>query len=213
MCLIAMTTGYTFSVAEKNNMVRLYGMLPVKKRELVIGRYLLILAQGAFALVISLIIQPFVLRAVGETIRAFDLVRAAVGGLFLFALDTVFQIPGYYQYGSIKGRVFMYIPVAGFLVTLFLFPQMPADRAFMTILGGSPVFLVASVIVLVIVMYAVSVWFSIRIMKTKKYEVSHMDFTILAVVLLIGVGIPARNKWIRKFRDKKRQKEDDRSSM
>ena len=50
MCLIAMTTGYTFSVAEKNNMVRLYGMLPVKKRELVIGRYLLILAQGAFAL-------------------------------------------------------------------------------------------------------------------------------------------------------------------
>lgn len=33
-----------------------------------------------------------------------------------------------------------------------------------------------------------------------------MDFTILAVVLLIGVGIPARNKWIRKFRDKKRQK-------
>ena len=40
-----------------------------------------------------------------------------------------------------------------------------------------------------------------------------MDFTILAVVLLIGVGIPARNKWIRKFRDKKRQKEDDRSSI
>lgn len=168
MCLIAMTTGYTFSVAEKNNMVRLYGMLPVKKRELVIGRYLLILAQGAFALVISLITQPFVLRTVGETVRAFDLVRAAVGGLFLFALDTVFQIPGYYQYGSIKGRVFMYIPVAGFLVTLFLFPQMPADRAFMTILGGSPVFLVASVIVLVIVMYAVSVWFSIRIMKNKE---------------------------------------------
>ena len=53
-------------------------------------------------------------------------------------------------------------------MTLFLFPQMPADRAFITILGGSPVFLVASVIVLVIVMYAVSVWFSIRIMKNKE---------------------------------------------
>ena len=35
-------------------------------------------------------------------------------------LYTVFQIPGYYKYGSIKGRVFMYIPVAGFLVTLLL---------------------------------------------------------------------------------------------
>ena len=29
-----------------------------------------------------------------------------------------------------------------------------------------------------------------------------MDFTILAVVLLIGVGVPIRNKLIRKYRDK-----------
>ena len=32
-----------------------------------------------------------------------------------------------------------------------------------------------------------------------------MDFTILAVVLLIGVGVPIRNKRIRKYRDKKKQ--------
>lgn len=36
-----------------------------------------------------------------------------------------------------------------------------------------------------------------------------MDFTILAVVLLIGVGVPIRNKLIRKYRDKK---ENDRNS-
>ncbi len=34
-----------------------------------------------------------------------------------------------------------------------------------------------------------------------------MDFTILAVVLLIGVGIPARNKLIRKYREEKKKKE------
>ena len=34
-----------------------------------------------------------------------------------------------------------------------------------------------------------------------------MDFTILAVVLLIGVGVPIRNKLIRKYRDKKKQEE------
>ena len=33
-----------------------------------------------------------------------------------------------------------------------------------------------------------------------------MDFTILAVVLLIGVGIPVRNKIIRKYREEKRKK-------
>ena len=31
-----------------------------------------------------------------------------------------------------------------------------------------------------------------------------MDFTILAVVLLLGVGVPIRNKLIRKYRDKKK---------
>ena len=30
-----------------------------------------------------------------------------------------------------------------------------------------------------------------------------MDFTILVVVLLLGVGVPIRNKLIRKYRDKK----------
>lgn len=34
-----------------------------------------------------------------------------------------------------------------------------------------------------------------------------MDFTILAVVLLLGVGVPIRNKLIRKYRGKKKQEE------
>jgi len=35
-----------------------------------------------------------------------------------------------------------------------------------------------------------------------------MDLTILAVVLLIGVGVPIRNKLIRKYRDKKKQEDN-----
>ena len=35
-----------------------------------------------------------------------------------------------------------------------------------------------------------------------------MDFTILAVVLLIGVGVPIRNKLIRKYRDKRKQEDN-----
>ena len=67
MCFIAMTTGYTFSVTEKNSMERLYGILPIKKSEMVTGRYLFVLALGAMALVVSLITQPLVLRAMGES--------------------------------------------------------------------------------------------------------------------------------------------------
>ncbi len=168
MCFIAMTTGYTFSITEKNSMERLYGILPVKKSEMVTGRYLFVLALGALALVVSLIAQPIVLRAMGETVEVFDIVSAAIGGLFLFALYTVFQIPGYYKYGSIKGRVFMYIPVAGFLATLFLLPKMPADNPIMTAIASSPVLLIALAIALVVVMYAMSIRLSVQIMENKE---------------------------------------------
>lgn len=168
MCFIAMTTGYTFSVTEKNSMERLYGILPVKRREMVIGRYLFVVALGALALMVSLITQPIVLRALGETVGLFDIISAAIGGLFLFTLYTVFQIPGYYKFGSIKGRVFMYIPVAGFLATLFLLPKLPADNPIINAIASSPVLLLVFAIVLVVVMYAVSIWFSVRIMKNKE---------------------------------------------
>jgi len=168
MCFIAMTTGYTFSVMEKNSMERLYGILPVKKSEMVTGRYFFVLSLGALALMVSLIAQPIVLRAMGETVGVYDIVSAAIGGLFLFALYTVFQIPGYYKYGSIKGRVFMYIPVAGFLATLFLLPKMPADNPVVNAIAGLPVLLIALATALVVVMYAVSLRFSIRIMENKE---------------------------------------------
>lgn len=168
MCFIAMTTGYTFSITEKNNMDRLYGILPVKKSEMVIGRYLFVLALGTLALVISLITHPIVLRAMGESVELFDVISAAVGGLFLFALYTVFQIPGYYKFGAIKGRVFMYIPTAGFLVTLFLLPKLPANNAVINVAASSPVLLIAFAILSVVIMYAVSIWFSVRIMKNKE---------------------------------------------
>ena len=155
MCFIAMTTGYTFSVTEKNSMERLYGILPVKKSEMVMGRYLFVVVLGVIALVVSLITHPIVLRALGETVEPFDIISAAIGGLFLFALYTVF-------------RVFMYIPVAGFLVTLFLLPKLPADNPIINAIASSPILLLALAITLVVVMYAVSIWFSVQIMKNKE---------------------------------------------
>ena len=169
MCFIAMTTGYTFSIAEKNNMERLFGILPVRKSELVIGRYVFVLAMGLISLIISLIAQPLVLKVLGETVGVFDIVTAAIAGVFLFALYTVFQIPGYYKYGSIKGRVFMYIPVAGFLITLLLITKIPdgESKLLFTVIN-SPVLLMLLAVIFVIAMYVISILVSIKILKNKE---------------------------------------------
>ena len=169
MCFIAMTTGYTFSITEKNSMDRLFGILPVRKSELVIGRYVFVLAMGLLSLIISLIVQPLVLKVLGETVGVFDIVTAAIAGVFLFALYTVFQIPGYYKYGSIKGRVFMYIPVAGFLITLLLITKSPVgeSKLLFTVIN-SPILLMLLAVIFVIAMYVISILVSIKILKNKE---------------------------------------------
>ena len=127
MCFIAMTTGYTFSVTEKNSMERLYGILPIKKSEMVTGRYLFVLALGALALVVSLITQPIVLRAMGESVGAFDMISAAIGGLFLFALYTVFQDSGLLQIWSHQ-RPCVHVYSRGWIFGDLVFPAQDARR-------------------------------------------------------------------------------------
>ena len=169
MCFIAMTTGYTFSVTEKNSMERLYGILPIRKSDMVIGRYIFIMIMGFTALIFSLITHPVVLIILGESISMLDYISAAATGIFLFALYTVFQLPGYYKLGSIKGRVFMYIPVAGFLITLLLITRIPVGESkLLFAVIHSPVLLMLLAVIFVIAMYIVSISVSIKILKNKE---------------------------------------------
>lgn len=169
MCFIAMTTGYTFSITEKNSMERLYGILPIRKSDMVIGRYIFIIIMGLTALIFSLIAHPVILTILGESISIFDYISAAVIGIFLFALYTVFQLPGYYKLGSIKGRVFMYIPVAGFLITLLLITKSPVgeSKLLFTVINF-PILLMLLAVIFVIAMYVVSILVSIKILKNKE---------------------------------------------
>ena len=169
MCFMAMTTGYTFSITEKNAMERLYGILPIRKSDMVIGRYIFIIIMGLSALIFSLAAQPVILTILGENISISDFISAAFTGIFLFALYTVFQLPGYYKLGSIKGRVFMYIPVAGFLITLLLITKIPVgeSKLLFTVIN-SPVRLMLLAVTFVVIMYVVSILVSIKILENKE---------------------------------------------
>ncbi len=163
---IAMTTGYTFTITEKNNMERLYGILPICKKELVIGRYVFVMMLGLFALIFSLITQPLLLVVLGEKIVIEDIVIATIGGVVLFALYTVFQIPGYYKFGSIRGRIFMYIPVVGFLAILLVLSKMPdVNKLLINSVGNSFNIFIIIAILMVVIMYSISIFVSIKVMK------------------------------------------------
>ena len=121
------------------------------------------------ALIFSLIVHPVILTFLGVPISAAEFAGAATIGRFLFALYTVFQLPGYYKLGSIKGRVFMYIPVAGFLATLLLITKLPAGEGrLLSAVIHFPVLLMLSAVIFVVAMYAISILVSIKILKNKE---------------------------------------------
>lgn len=169
MCVMSMSSSYTFAVSEKNGMHRLYGILPVTKKNLVLGKYLCVCGMGLLALIISLILQPLVLVALSVPVDLQEILTAGLMGIVMFVLYIVFQIPGYYKYGSIKGRVFMYLPVVGFLLISVLFGSNKAVLSpVLANLLGSPVMTVGTAILFMVLMLLVSTAVSVKILKNKE---------------------------------------------
>lgn len=169
MCFIAMTAGYTFSVSEKNGMDRLYGILPVSKKHLVLGRYLYTCSMGLLAFLFSIIVHPIVLQALGTIVQPIDICLAAVLGILMFTLYTVFQLPGYYKFGSINGRIFMYIPVVGFLAILLFVSKLDVtSNPIIAALAANPIIAVIAVLFMCIFAYLLSILLSIKIIQKKE---------------------------------------------
>lgn len=175
VCFMATTSGYTFSVSEKNAMERLYGLLPVRRSELVFGRHLFVALTGLVSIAFSLTVDPLLLTFLGEHISAADIADAAACGLLLFSVYTVFQLPGYFKYGSVKGRLFMYIPTGGILIILLIIhkllkitgaPELSEDVSALP--QHSPFILLLLSAVLSAVIYAASIAVSVKIVNRKE---------------------------------------------
>ena len=166
MCLVAVTAVYPFSVMEKNGMERLYGILPVSYRSLVLGRYCYICILGFAALLFAILVHPAILRAMGMSVPESEIRVAVIFGIIVFCLYIVFQLPAYYKFGTIKGRVFIYIPTVGFFATLYFFPKI--DVSGISTIIGNPVMLAAFLLLICIAAYLISIAVSIHIVKNKE---------------------------------------------
>ena len=113
-------TSILFQVEEKNKLDKFYGFIPIKKSDLIIGRYVFIILGGLSILIISLLIQPLILIYIGISINTTEYFLSFVFGLatYLFTIST--QLPGFYKFGSINGSAFSYIPLIFFAISFYL---------------------------------------------------------------------------------------------
>ena len=125
--------------------------------------------MGLLAFLFSIIIHPIVLKALGETVQPVDICLAAILGILMFTLYTVFQLPGYYKFGSINGRIFMYIPVVGFLAILLFVSKLDVtSNPIFAALTGNPIISVIILVLVCIIAYLLSIILSIKIVQRKE---------------------------------------------
>lgn len=111
MLLTTVSSGQYFSIYEKNNLGRLYGMLPLNRAQAVVGRYVYTLVFGllnwAAAMALSIFIMLFVNKSGTDSSTFIFFICFA---FFYLCLFVGISYPIFYKYPYSKAYVFTTLP-------------------------------------------------------------------------------------------------------
>ncbi|EPR10017.1 ABC-2 transporter permease [Ruminiclostridium papyrosolvens] len=128
MCMMAMTSGYTFSVAEKNDLSRLYGLLPISRNDIVTGKYVFIIIEGLILNLLGVSANAIILNILKVKFTSSDILIGISVGLITYAFFTAIQLPFFFKFGGIKGRFFSFLPFLGIFSISEVAKRMSPDK-------------------------------------------------------------------------------------
>lgn len=164
--MVAMICSYTFSVAEKNDLNRLYGLLPVDRKDIVTGRYLFTALLGVAAIAVSLLLNAVILTFLKAQFTFDEMQVGIASAIILYFVLTAVQLPGFFKFGAIKGKFFSFLPLIGLFFIGFIIDAIKADDASSGLVKAirySPHGLLAFAVLLAVLLYAISIGISQKI--------------------------------------------------
>ena len=159
-----------FAVVEKNNLNKLYGILPVEKRETVIGRYLFSLLAGVVVLALAAILTLVISFIFKDELTASVFVYWLCGSYLLYCILISLQFPLYFKYDFSKIAVFANLPyIIIILIGTYLIKKEPKlfgqTISFFT---HNPYMIWVTGIIVAIVMLGISTLISIWLYKRRE---------------------------------------------
>ncbi|MCL2320744.1 MAG: ABC-2 transporter permease, partial [Oscillospiraceae bacterium] len=112
-------SGGIFSIYERNHSEKLYGILPLKKSEMIIGRYLYALIIGAAYIVFAAILGAVMSKVMSDNMTALTYWATLGLGFAYFSFATGIAYPIYLKFTFAKAYVFTMIPMY-IIAVLFL---------------------------------------------------------------------------------------------
>jgi hypothetical protein len=106
----SMLVSYPFSIGDKHDLATLYGVLPLARSRIVLGRYAFALAAFPVVALVGLVTTVAIAPVLGATVTGTELAVLVVVSLGLFALLVSLQFPLYFWLGYTKARLVATIP-------------------------------------------------------------------------------------------------------
>ena len=123
MVFAALYVSYPFSVGEKNNIDVLYTILSIKRKTVVLGRYLfsliLDLCAGLFAFIVSFV----ALTVMQKSFDALESFFVTVILFLIFGVIQAVQLPIYFKLGYAKAKLLAYLPFFVLPLMTLIFPN------------------------------------------------------------------------------------------
>jgi ABC-2 type transport system permease protein len=105
------SSGSVFSIHEKSHSDKLYGILPLKKAEMIMGRYLYALIIGAVYVVIAAILGLIMSRVTGDNLDALNYWATLALAFIYFGFAVGVSYPIYLKFSFAKAYVFTMLPM------------------------------------------------------------------------------------------------------
>lgn len=110
-------SGVVFSISEKNHLNKLYGILPLGKSEIVIGRYLYALIFGVVNAIIASIIAYLIAALTHSGLDYFTYASTLALGFLYFCFAISVSFPIYFKIGFSKAYIFTMLPMYLILIS------------------------------------------------------------------------------------------------
>lgn len=117
MIFAVTSSGSVFSINEKNHSEKLYGILPLKKSEMILGRYLFALIIGSVFTVIAGILGFVMSLIKGADLNSFTFWGTLMLAFIYFSFATSISYPIYFKFSFSKAYAFTMLPM--YLVAVF----------------------------------------------------------------------------------------------
>jgi len=102
--------GTIFSIHERSHSDKLFGVLPVRRSEVVIGRYMYGLGMGLFNLALAAVAIVILWHTTASDMTAFRFLAALSGGWLFYCLAVSISYPIYFRLDFSRAYIFTMLP-------------------------------------------------------------------------------------------------------